>query len=618
MAESFVPLIQSIEGLRREALAHAERHEDDVERVPSSRRCSALNLLHYLALRQHDLRELQQRLTGEGLSSLGRLEAHALAGIEALLATLRRAQGAGASAPETQPPVDHAEGRRLLEGRAEELLGPSPEGRSTRIMVTMPSEAATEPDLVRELVAAGMDVMRVNSAHDDQAAWQAMASHLARAREATGRRCLLQFDLAGPKLRTGALPMAERVVHWRPPRDHLGRPRRPVAVRLVPVAPGEPTRESAGSAAMVLPVEASVLAAARVGDELRLTEYRGRKRSLRLVREDRDGAFVAEGSQGVYIEACTEVALRRSGRTVALGKLGLLPGVVPPLELKMGDRLVLTRDPAQGRHGDPESGEPARIPCTLPQVFEDVEPGHRVWLDDGKFGGRVLETTADSLTLEITHAAPGGGRLRPEKGINLPDTLLRLPALTDADLACLDFAAAQADIVGMSFVRTREDIDHLREELERRGGAGIGIMLKIETSHGFAGLADLLLSGLRWPRLGVMVARGDLAVEVGFERLAEAQEEMLWLCEAAHVPVTWATQVLDTLARTGLPSRAEVTDAAMAERAECVMLNKGPHVIDAVRFLDNVLRRMEQHQAKKSSLLRPLSISHVHHQGCGT
>ena len=90
--------------------------------------------------------------------------------------------------------------------------------------------------------------------------------------------------------------------------------------------------------------------------------------------------------------------------------------------------------------------------------------------------------------------------------------------------------------------------------------------------------------------------------------MAEVQEEILWLCEAAHVPVIWATQVLDTLARTGRPSRAEVTDAAMAVRAECVMLNKGPFVVDAVRALDDILRRMEQHQYKKHSLYRRLHV----------
>ena len=98
-------------------------------------------------------------------------------------------------------------------------------------------------------------------------------------------------------------------------------------------------------------------------------------------------------------------------------------------------------------------------------------------------------------------------------------------------------------------------------------------------------------------------------VEMGFERLAEVQEQILWLCEAAHVPVIWATQVLESRAKKGLPSRAEVTDAAMSGRAECVVLNKGPHVLDAVRFLDNVMTRMQRHQAKKRAVLRKLSVS---------
>ena len=114
---------------------------------------------------------------------------------------------------------------------------------------------------------------------------------------------------------------------------------------------------------------------------------------------------------------------------------------------------------------------------------------------------------------------------------------------------------------------------------------------------------------MRHSPLGVMVARGDLAVEVGYGRLAEVQEEILWLCEAAHVPAVWATQVLDGMARTGQPSRAEITDAAMAVRAECVMLNKGPYVVDTVRFLGDVLRRMQEHTSKKRSLLRRLRVA---------
>ncbi|HBU43311.1 MAG TPA: pyruvate kinase, partial [Microbacterium sp.] len=102
---------------------------------------------------------------------------------------------------------------------------------------------------------------------------------------------------------------------------------------------------------------------------------------------------------------------------------------------------------------------------------------------------------------------------------------------------------------------------------------------------------------------------GDLAVECGFERMAEIQEELLGFCEAAHTPVIWATEVLSTLAKRGRPTRAEITDAAMAQRAECVMLNKGPEVLSALAMLADILKRMQNHQRKKMAVFRPLSIA---------
>src|SRR4029077_9107108 len=98
----------------------------------------------------------------------------------------------------------------------------------------------------------------------------------------------------------------------------------------------------------------------------------------------------------------------------------------------------------------------------------------------------------------------------------------------------------------------------------------------------------------------------------------ELQEEIMWMAEAAHVPVIWATQVLENVAKTGQPSRAEITDAAMAERAECVMLNKGPYVVQAVEMLDDALTRMRAHQMKKVSLLRQLDVAHRFCCGEGT
>jgi pyruvate kinase len=202
-------------------------------------------------------------------------------------------------------------------------------------------------------------------------------------------------------------------------------------------------------------------------------------------------------------------------------------------------------------------------------------------------------------------------RLRPEKGINLPDTDLDTPALTAKDLEDLQFLVHHVDMVGLSFVRSDQDIQTLERELNHLSASHVGIVLKIENRQAFENLPQLLLASLRSPPDGVMLARGDLAAEVGFGRLAEVQEEVIWLCEAAHIPVIWATQVLENLARRGAPSRAEVADVVMSGRAECVMLNKGPYVVEAVRFLSSLLERMEAHRRKSRIMLRRLSISDV-------
>jgi pyruvate kinase len=133
--------------------------------------------------------------------------------------------------------------------------------------------------------------------------------------------------------------------------------------------------------------------------------------------------------------------------------------------------------------------------------------------------------------------------------------------------------------------------------------------LKIETIEGFHELPRLLLTLMQSPNAGVMIARGDLAVECGYERLAELQEEILWICEAAHVPVIWATEVLDSLAKAGIPSRAEISDVVMAQRAECVMLNKGPFILPAMKVLRDIIERMGAHQHKKRAMLRALEIA---------
>jgi pyruvate kinase len=270
--------------------------------------------------------------------------------------------------------------------------------------------------------------------------------------------------------------------------------------------------------------------------------------------------------------------------------------------LAAGDVLQVTRDLTPA----PAGATPARIGCTVPEVFDTIEPGDRVYFDDGRLGGEVIGIDADAFEVRIDHPSHGVVKLREGKGINVPDTDLPISALTDKDVADLDTVAEIADIVALSFVREPADVARMIGELDRLEARDLGVVLKIETRTGFEHLPQLLLMAMRRNSIGVMIARGDLAVECGHERLAEVQEEILWLCEAAHVPVIWATQVLEGLAKTGVPSRAEISDAAIGVRAECVMLNKGPYIEDAVDTLRDILTRMAGHHHKKTSLLRPL------------
>jgi pyruvate kinase len=239
-----------------------------------------------------------------------------------------------------------------------------------------------------------------------------------------------------------------------------------------------------------------------------------------------------------------------------------------------------------------------------------VEPGHRVYIDDGKISASVVSLHEHYLELEVT--APHGipARIRPDKGLNFPDSAIDLPALTDRDRHDLTFVVEHASAVGLSFVHRPQDLYDLREVLKELDKSDLGIVIKIETREAVHRLAQLLLAGIELPKFGVMIARGDLAVEVGFEHLARVQEDILCLCEAAHVPVIWATQVLETLAKSGLPARAEITDAAMGQRAECVMLNKGEHVLEAVTTLAELLRAEERHHLKKRHVFREITAQH--------
>jgi pyruvate kinase len=476
-------------------------------------------------------------------------------------------------------------------------------------MVTLDGETLNQPGLIRELIASGMDCARINCAHDGPETWQRLAQQVRAMATELDRPCLVDMDLPGPKLRTGPIAAQPGIAHWRVRRGIDGEVLDPARVWLTPSeAPEPPPR----SAQVSLPIPGAWLSEVEVGARLLVQDSRDKKRSLDVVSRAGTSAL-AEARRGAYVAEGASIERGDGHRSRPPTRVGSLPPIVQPLVLRGGDPLDLTVPSVLGAPAELDPAgtlrRPAHIGCTEPRVFADVQVGDEIWFDDGKIGGTVVQASAAGLRLEITQADVRGSKLRADKGMNLPASELRLPALTEYDLRALDVATLHADMIALSFANRPEDVAALREAVAERTDRALGIVLKIETRRGFQNLPRLLLEVMRSHPVGVMIARGDLAVECGYERLAEVQEEMLWLCEAAHVPVIWATQVLEQLAKSGRPSRAEITDAAMGVRAECVMLNKGPFTVAAVRTLDDILRRMQMHQRKKRTLFRRLAVS---------
>lgn len=469
------------EKITQEAEAITAAWTETAEMRPAFRP-SAENLANYLALRHADLSAIQPDLAALGLSTLGRAEPHARASLDAVVATLSRLSGK--ISDEYPDPKAFTEGPARLAARRDTLFGTGASGAPrSRILLTLPTEAATDPDLIPGMIRAGADAMRINCAHDGPEVWQAMIDRIRAAGEEIGRYVPVLMDLAGPKLRTG------------------------------PVA--------------------------------------------------------GPNKQRVFV----------------------------------GDRLDIRRE-APG-------SKVKHVTTTLshPDLIDRLTPGMQVFIDDGKIGAEVIEITQKGAKLRVIRAGPDGVKVKPEKGFNLPAVEIDIPALTEEDRAALDFVVGRADMIGYSFVQTPEDIRLLVEEVDKRlapDGARPALVLKIETGLAVRNLPRLIVQAGALTETAVMIARGDLAVEIGLERMSEIQEEVLWLCEAAHTPVVWATQVLEGLMKQGLATRAETTDAAMAQRADCVMLNKGPYVLETIHFLSRILGRMDRHMSKKSARLAPL------------
>ena len=580
-------------------------HEAHINAVLPEYRLGAQNLVHYMAFRSFPIDQLQEELVNLGLPSLSNIEGHVMTSLYTLRTIIVLLMGASTDGLENDSYLSIIQSESLLNKHTEMLFGPKSKKRSTRIMVTMPSEAAEDYSLVTDLLEAGMNSARVNCAHDDHGIWQDMVEQIHKACNVHDTDCKIMMDLGGPKLRTGKMIPGPKVIHIQPKRNELGELLRPARLWIASQGVLPPSKKIDA----VVPVSDEIINKIHRGDEISFKDNRGKQRIITIDRKKGKG-YIGHCDDSAYISTGTEILLTTIEETgTEKNYIGeLLPREVY-IVLHIGDTLILHRDQRLGEpavlNEQKEVIEPAHISCTLPEVFDYLKVGEPVFINDGKIEAVIEKVDRDEVKLLITYAKLGGAKLRADKGINFPLSDLKISGLTSKDKKDLFYAVKMADTINLSFVNSATDVQEYLSALSPYKEKP-GLIVKIETQRGFENLPDILLSAMQAYPVGVMIARGDLAIETGWKNFATIQDEIMRFSEAACIPVVWATQVLENLAKKGLPTRSEITDAAVAQRTECVMLNKGPYIVKAVKTLDKILRRMQKFQHKKKVMLPSL------------
>ena len=253
--------------------------------------------------------------------------------------------------------------------------------------------------------------------------------------------------------------------------------------------------------------------------------------------------------------------------------------------LEAGNKITITTDYSYVGNKD-------KISVSYPGIVNDLKPGNVVLLDDGLVGLEVDSIKGNEIVCTIRNT----GELGETKGVNLPGVSVGLPALAEKDIADLKFGCEQGvDFVAASFIRKASDVAEVRKVLDENGGANIKIIPKIENQEGVDNFDEILeLSD------GIMVARGDLGVEIPAEEVPFVQKMMIRKCNAAGKPVVTATQMLDSMIRNPRPTRAEAGDVANAilDGTDAVMLSgesaKGKYPAEAVKMMATISARTDE------------------------
>jgi pyruvate kinase len=593
-------MLEQLERIIERALLAEGAYKKQLKKVHPHFLQSAKNLIYYRAMRARDIRSLQKKLGWLGFSRLAKAESHVMSSLF-ITRSILTAMTNDDPLTLQQAPLKIKDGNKKVKTNASALLGQQAIGRRTRIMVTLPTHAANNYQMVEQMILAGMNCARINCAHDGPEIWAQMASNVRKASAELDMECLVAMDLGGPKIRTGSLAPGPKVRKLRPPKNRRGEIVKPLEAWISPSPPADDSL----SHIPVFPEYTNLL---EPGRRMFFRDARNKKRELEVISVEEDGA-VAQLHRTAYIETGMKLYLDKKGHNAIC--VADLPAQEASIILHTGEKLILHKPGKAGQpavySADGELEEPAHIACTAEEIIGQVKVGDPILFDDGQIKAEVAELHPDHIVVEVVYTKEGGGKLRADKGINLPYSELSIRGLTEKDKKDLPYVVEYADIVNLSFVNTARDVLDLLDVLDKLGAKEkMGIILKIETQQGFDNLLDILLTAMQTYPVGVMIARGDLAIESGWENIGRVQEEILSLCQAAHIPDIWATQVLENLAKLGIPSRAEITDAVMAQRAECVMLNKGGYILEAIRLLDTILRDMEPYQDKNAPMLPAL------------
>lgn len=253
-------------------------------------------------------------------------------------------------------------------------------------------------------------------------------------------------------------------------------------------------------------------------------------------------------------------------------------------ELVMGDELVISMTEV--------IGDKKKISVTYPGLVHDVHPGSKILLDDGLIGLEVTEVREGEIVTKVLNS----GTLKNKKGVNVPNVSVNLPGITEKDAADIKFGIEQGvDFIAASFVRRAADVLEIRELLEQNNGADIHIIPKIENQEGVDNINEILEVSD-----GLMVARGDLGVEIPAEEVPLVQKDLIKKCNAVAKPVITATQMLDSMQRNPRPTRAEASDVANAifDGTDAIMLSgetaAGDYPVESVQTMNNIARRTEQ------------------------